>query len=160
MIPVRVLIVALLAMALGTSSEHLSRSTLLKRQSVPAASDFCKASKLGLSDGTQKRGGSCSSTPQGSLPSAQNMVSTLIVNPDNGAQVDASKDLLVRLNTRNLVTGFFDDPNAKYYLSPQTLDGSGRVQGHQHAVIQKIVSLHFLCMPNSDNIIKGRHEST
>jgi hypothetical protein len=123
----------LLVTILGTMAQ------VQKRQAIPPVSDFCRASKQSLSDGTQKRGGSCSSVPQGSLPSATNMVSTLLVSPANGAQVDASKDFEVRLNTRNLVTGFFDDPNTKYYLSPQTLDASGRIQGHQHAVIQKIV---------------------
>ena len=67
------------------------------------------------------------------------MVSTLIVSPPSGSTVDASKDMTVTLKTRNLVTGFFNDPATQYYLVPQTLDPkTGFIQGHQHVSIQSI----------------------
>ena len=60
---------------------------------IPPPSTFCLASNLLASDGTQIKSGSCSSTVQGSIPSVNNMVSTLIVSPSNGQNVDSSKDI-------------------------------------------------------------------
>ena len=110
-----------------------------KRQAQPfPLSGFCKNTGLKASDGTQLKGGSCSSTPQGSIPSVDRMVSTLILNPANGANLDASKDNVVTIDTKNLQTGFFSDPNKQYYLIPQSLNGQGVIQGHQHISVQAL----------------------
>ncbi|KAJ3127014.1 hypothetical protein HK098_006905 [Nowakowskiella sp. JEL0407] len=101
-------------------------------------SDFCKKSGQAESNGSQNKAGACSSTPMGQIPSVDKMVSTLIINPDSGAKVDASKDNTVTIAISNLATGFFDDPQKQYYLFPQTLNGQGIIQGHQHITVQKM----------------------
>jgi hypothetical protein len=84
------------------------------------------------------------------------MVSTLITSPVNAANVDASKDIQVNLNTIHLVTGFFNDPATQYYLSPQTLDPStGFIQGHQHVTVQPLISLSNAPDPSSFAFFKG-----
>lgn len=57
---------------------------------------FCEQfSDLALSDGSQNRAGACSLTVQGAIPSFDNMVSTLIVQPAAGSTVDGSQDMTV-----------------------------------------------------------------
>lgn len=85
-----------------------------------------------------KKGGvSCSSDVQGMIPAIENMVSTIIVEPKAGTNFDASKDNTLTVQINNLVSGFFSNANAMYYLTPQTLS-QGKVQGHQHVVVQQL----------------------
>jgi hypothetical protein len=94
-----------------------------------------------------KTGGvACSSSIGGITPARENMVSTLITFPIPGQDLDASKDNLFTVNIKNLVTGFFSNANAMYYLSPQTTN-SGKVQGHQHVVAQQM---------NGNNVLNPR----
>ncbi|KAL3897775.1 MAG: hypothetical protein SGCHY_003191 [Lobulomycetales sp.] len=98
-------------------------------------SNFCvkEFPQLQLADGSQLRAGSCSLTPQGAIPSFDQMVSTLIVEPEDGAELDASKDFVV-----TIATGFFSDANEQYYTNGQQLNSAGVIQGHQHISIQSI----------------------
>ncbi|KAJ3120990.1 hypothetical protein HK098_004079 [Nowakowskiella sp. JEL0407] len=100
--------------------------------------NFCKKSGQAEANGSQNKQGACSSTPQGSIPSVDKMVSTLIIQPDDGATIDAAKDNTVTIAMNNLQTGFFDDPQKQYYLFPQTLNDQGIIQGHQHITVQKM----------------------
>ncbi|KAJ2987014.1 hypothetical protein HDV02_006404, partial [Globomyces sp. JEL0801] len=75
--------------------------------------DYCRQFLNGRvveANGTQlKTGGqSCSSTPIGQIPTINNMVSTLIVQPAYGAALDATLNNTVVLNTKNLDSGFFN----------------------------------------------------
>ncbi|KAJ3256158.1 hypothetical protein HK103_005727, partial [Boothiomyces macroporosus] len=91
-----------------------------------------------------KQGGkSCSSNILGLTPSVDNMLSTLIVSPQDGADFDVSKNQTVSVDVANLVSGFFSDANKQYYLAPQTLN-AGNVQGHQHITIQKLDGTNVL----------------
>ncbi|KAJ3126998.1 hypothetical protein HK098_006889 [Nowakowskiella sp. JEL0407] len=99
---------------------------------------FCKDSGQSSSDGSQNKAGACSSTPQGQIPSVDKMVSTLIIAPDYGDTIDASKNNTVTIAFQNLDTGFFDDPQKQYYLVPQTLNDQGIIEGHQHITVQKL----------------------
>lgn len=101
-------------------------------------SNFCLRSGQALADGTQNRGGSCSSTPQGSIPATNKMVSTLILEPKNGAVLRANTPIGIKVRTSNMDLGFFDEPNTQYYANPQTLNSQGLIEGHQHVVIQRI----------------------
>ncbi|KAI8811562.1 hypothetical protein BJ742DRAFT_121053 [Cladochytrium replicatum] len=105
-------------------------------------SEFCKQAKqkhgLTTSDGSQIKTGACSDTPQGAIPSFDNMVSTLIVQPQYDATLDANVDNAVTIDILGLETGFFDVPTTQYYLFPQTLNNKGQIQGHQHVVVQDI----------------------
>ncbi|KAI9097066.1 hypothetical protein DFS34DRAFT_580891 [Phlyctochytrium arcticum] len=102
--------------------------------------DFCKESGLLPSDGTQIRNGSCSSLPQGAIPSVDNMISSIIVEPENGGTVDGSKNITVTTIYDNLDTGFFSDPQTAYYKIPQTLNADGKIQGHSHITVQGLGS--------------------
>ncbi|KAJ3198927.1 hypothetical protein HDU67_003222 [Dinochytrium kinnereticum] len=66
------------------------------------------------------------------------MVSTIIIEPQNGATLKANQPFTVSIRNANIDTGFFDDPNQKYYQTPQTLNGQGIIEGHQHITVQNI----------------------
>ncbi|KAJ3091395.1 hypothetical protein HDU96_003072 [Phlyctochytrium bullatum] len=66
------------------------------------------------------------------------MVSTIIIEPQNGGTLRANQPFTVRIRNRNIQTGFFDDPQQKYYATPQTLNAQGIVEGHQHITVQNI----------------------
>jgi hypothetical protein len=85
-----------------------------------------------------KTGGiACSSTPLGLIPSAARILTTLISEPAYGATLDASVNNTIKVRTTNLKSGFFDDPNAQYYLVPSTLSPIRKTsEGHQHVVVQ------------------------
>jgi hypothetical protein len=127
---------------LGDSSALPNGITEVKRFPM---SDFCRqfVGQNGIveGNGTQLRQGgqSCSNTPLGLLPSVNRMMSTLIIEPAYGATLDATRDNIVVLNTRNLDSGFFNDPNRDYYLIPSTLSADERIiQGHQHVTVEAL----------------------
>lgn len=91
-------------------------------------------------NGLQLKGGSCSTTVQGQLPTFDNMVSTIIVSPKNGETIAVNKPFTVAIQNQNLITGFFDDPVAQYYAKPQILGAGGKIKGHQHITIQQLTS--------------------
>ncbi|KAI8914201.1 hypothetical protein EDD86DRAFT_222493 [Gorgonomyces haynaldii] len=102
---------------------------------------FCKQFPEAVrGNGSQlKTGGvGCSDTPIGLLMDINQMASTLIVSPKDGATFDASINNTVVLDNGNLEAGFFNNPNAEYYLVPQTLNNQGVAQGHQHVTMQKV----------------------
>ncbi|KAI8920061.1 hypothetical protein DFJ77DRAFT_450909 [Powellomyces hirtus] len=105
-----------------------------------ASAPFCTNSNMVQSDGTQIRDGSCSSTALGAIPSVDNMVSTIITTPKSGANVQAGQDNVIAVDMINLDTGFFADPQINYNKQPQTLNGGGKIEGHQHITIQKLDS--------------------
>ncbi|KAI8999735.1 hypothetical protein BC832DRAFT_524962, partial [Gaertneriomyces semiglobifer] len=90
------------------------------------------------SDGSQIKTGACSSTPMGAIPSTDNMISAMILNPANAASHPSDSDLEVIVAYTNLDTGFFSDPQTTYYLKPQTLNSEGKIQGHTHISVQKL----------------------
>ncbi|KAJ3070213.1 hypothetical protein HK102_006726, partial [Quaeritorhiza haematococci] len=102
---------------------------------------FCQDNfpNLAAGDGTQNKRGFCSSTVQGAIPAVERMVSTIITSPNNGEQVDFTQDFDITLRTLNMVLGFFDDPQTRYYLRPQALDPqTGTIIGHQHVTVQRL----------------------
>jgi len=105
---------------------------------LPEESAFCKKTGQQAMDGTQNRGGDCSSAAQGQIPSVDNMVSTLIIEPENLAKLPLGKEFEVAAIVDNMSTGFFTDPQIEYYTQPQLLDSNGRIKGHNHVTIQKI----------------------
>jgi len=105
------------------------------------ASNFCKQSEqkgLDIADGTQNPKANCVSLEIGELPSIDQMVSALIVNPKNGQQIKRNTPFTVDTKVANLATGFFSDPAVDYYQIQQTLDNDGVIQGHSHITIQKL----------------------
>jgi hypothetical protein len=106
------------------------------------ASPFCAKSidqkNLLAADGTQLKQPSCVSLEIGEIPSVNQMVSALIVNPKNGQVLQRNTPFKVDTKVVNLATGFFSDPAVDYYQIQQTLDGNGIIQGHSHITIQKL----------------------
>ncbi|KAJ3024195.1 hypothetical protein HKX48_004468, partial [Thoreauomyces humboldtii] len=125
----------------------------------PFAQDaFCASSNLESSDGTQIKTGACSSTPMGQIPTTSNMVSSLITSPDNGATIDASKDMTVVTDYRGLTTGFFSDATLAYYVIPQTLAADGTIQGHAHITVQNLADANSAPDPQTFAFFKGLND--
>ncbi|GAA3684048.1 hypothetical protein GCM10022267_83610 [Lentzea roselyniae] len=102
------------------------------------ASEFCQASGLTIADGTQIKQPNCVSLEIGEIPSVDNMVSAVIVNPKNAQTIRKGVPFTVEVKVANLATGFFTDPEFDYYQIQQTLDDNGTIQGHSHVVIQRL----------------------
>ncbi|CAJ0918620.1 21341_t:CDS:10, partial [Entrophospora sp. SA101] len=97
--------------------------------------NLCKNKKL--TNGQQIHQGSCSETIQGEIPSVNKMPSTLIIEPINGQILKSRQSFRVKTKISNLITGFFTNPNEKYYTEPQQLK-NGVIKGHSHVTIQKL----------------------
>jgi len=107
------------------------------------AQDYCSQFKsgkrkgeLGQADGTQILTGICSNTPQGEIPTVDNMPSTLITSPSDGQKIKQNKPFTVKVLTQNFQTGFFSNATNQYNVFPQELNKNGHIQGHQHVSIQ------------------------
>lgn len=102
---------------------------------------FCSSIGQGniTANGTQVKTQSCSNTPMGTIPSFDNMISTLIRSPVNGAIVLIDQNITVRVQAININYGFFEDPIDEYYVSPQRVGANGNINGHTHIVIEKIL---------------------
>ena len=73
----------------------------------------------------------------GDIPSSQNMISTIIINPGPGDTIAANQDFTVNVQIANLVAGSFTNPDSTYYAAPQALSG-GKIVGHIHVTIQSL----------------------
>jgi hypothetical protein len=106
----------------------------------PEAKNFCSQfSQLPLGDGSQKtETGDCSLLSLGSLPSVDNMVSTLIKSPEDGFTIQAGINFTAVFDVANMELGHFSDPKKLYYTEPQTLNAKGQIKGHLHLTIQKL----------------------
>lgn len=106
-----------------------------------AKESFCSSIGQGniTTNGTQVKTQSCSNTPMGTIPSFDNMISTLIRSPVNGAIVLIDQNITVRVQAININYGFFEDPVDEYYVSPQQVGANGNINGHTHVVIEKIL---------------------
>jgi hypothetical protein len=100
--------------------------------------NFCSQTGLKLADGSQNPNGFCSETIQGAIPKVKQMPSSVIVKPEDGANLDLNAPFRVEILTQNLQSGFFDDIKTKFYATPQTLNKEGVIQGHQHITIQRL----------------------
>ena len=76
---------------------------------------FCGSTNIQAANGSQIKEGSCSSTVQGAIPSFDKMVSTLIVEPANGADLTPLTALTIRVRTINMNLGHFSNPKEQYY---------------------------------------------
>lgn len=76
-------------------------------------------------------------TVMGDLPAQGNMVSSIILSPKSGDNVDANKQFTVAVRIANLQAGKFTNPQDTYYAAPQTLE-NGKVVGHTHVTIQDL----------------------
>ncbi|ORZ29398.1 hypothetical protein BCR44DRAFT_59506 [Catenaria anguillulae PL171] len=81
------------------------------------------------------------------------MVSTIILAPQSGANIQAGSEINVAVRTANMDLGFFEDPNARYYASPQTLNSQGVIEGHQHVTVQDLGNGQNPPDPRSDALV-------
>ncbi|CAG8618680.1 14202_t:CDS:1, partial [Funneliformis caledonium] len=131
-----ILIIALISFL--ESSTHAVPLNIEKRQNDNKENnDICKKSNLDEGDGTQNRDGYCVETVLGEVPDVDNMISTLIIEPEDGSTIPANEKFRIETISENLITGFFTDPIKEYYVRPQELD-DGKIIGHSHITIQKL----------------------
>ncbi|CAG8469709.1 8252_t:CDS:1 [Paraglomus brasilianum] len=104
---------------------------------------FCATSPFPQVDGVQVPDkATCSSTALGEIPDVDNMVSTLVLFPTPETTIKANKPFTAAVKVTNLDSGFFLDPEHKYYKVPQRLNKQGKIQGHSHITVQKLKNLH------------------
>lgn len=73
----------------------------------------------------------------GDIPSKDNMISSIILNPAPGQNIAANTDFTIQVQIANLVAGVFTNPDNTYYAAPQSLQG-GKVVGHCHVTVQDL----------------------
>lgn len=98
--------------------------------------NFCAGETL--TNGEQNTDGSCNGIPMGKIPSANQMISSIIQNPGPGDDLGENEDFDITVQTANLAAGTFTNPDVTYYSAPQDLDGSGNVIGHTHVTVQDL----------------------
>ncbi|RDX56281.1 hypothetical protein OH76DRAFT_1477917 [Lentinus brumalis] len=94
-----------------------------------------------ITNGLQVKEGSCNPAPMGVIASTANMPSCKFVSPKNGDKIAANTNFTIQMAIKNLNTGFFTNPNENYFAAPQTVDGSGNINGHSHVVVEALPSL-------------------
>ncbi|KAK4935071.1 hypothetical protein LTR10_023803 [Elasticomyces elasticus] len=97
--------------------------------------NFCSGKTL--TNGLQVTAGSCNGIVMGDIPSNQNMISSMLIFPAPGQDLDANTAFSVTVQTQNLVAGSFTDATHTYYSAPQALEG-GNIVGHTHISIQDL----------------------
>jgi len=105
--------------------------------------NFCLTqSDVPLTDGQQIPTGSCNPIPMGRIAAKDKQPSAKFVYPPNlDESLTENQPFTMVMAINNMVTGLFANPNLKYYSAPQTVDGTGLIQGHSHVVIQALPSL-------------------
>ena len=73
----------------------------------------------------------------GDIPSTSNMVSSIIVSPQLGENVEENTTFNISVQTQGLAAGSFTNPDATYYAAPQQLTG-GKIVGHTHVTVQSL----------------------
>ena len=82
----------------------------------------------------------------GDIPSNTQMVSAVMVSPQDGDVVAANKNITFSVQIQNLVAGSFTNPDDTYYAAPQALSG-GKVVGHSHITVQDLGQNFFPQQP-------------
>ncbi|KAL5916442.1 hypothetical protein ACKVWE_006086 [Pyricularia oryzae] len=98
--------------------------------------NFCAGQTL--TNGLQLVDGSCNGIPMGQIPSKQNMVASVIINPKMGDNIPEGQDFQIQVQTINLQAGSFTNAVATYYTAPQKLNGQGQIIGHTHVTVQDL----------------------
>ncbi|TFA99595.1 hypothetical protein CCMA1212_008412 [Trichoderma ghanense] len=96
--------------------------------------NFCQGKTL--TNGEQVQSGSCNGIPMGNIPSTNNMVSSVFVNPQNGDNVDENTTFNIQVQMLNFAPGTFTNATSTYYAAPQDVDSNGNIIGHTHVTVQ------------------------
>ncbi|RDW61470.1 hypothetical protein BP5796_11362 [Coleophoma crateriformis] len=108
--------------------------------------NFCSGQTI--TNGLQVQGGSCNGIVMGKIPSSSNMISSIITNPGNNANIAANTNFDITVQTRGLAAGSFTNAQATYYSAPQDLNGKGQIIGHTHVTVQSLGSLTTTTPPD------------
>ncbi|KAH8594990.1 hypothetical protein B0O99DRAFT_595033 [Bisporella sp. PMI_857] len=127
--------------AVQTGSQNGGQDPPVDGQSVSATDDanfinFCAGETL--TNGLQVQGGSCNGIVMGKIPSNNNMISAIIVNPSVADNLEANTDFDIQVQLTGLSAGSFTNAQKTYYSAPQDLDGQGRIIGHTHVSVQDL----------------------
>ena len=76
----------------------------------------------------------------GDIPNKKTMVSTIIIFPPNGGNIQAGTDFNITVQVQNLQAGAFTNAEATYYSTPQFLNAQGQIIGHTHVTVQDLGS--------------------
>jgi hypothetical protein len=74
----------------------------------------------------------------GEIPSNNNMVSSIIINPKPGDTIQADQTFTLSVKVNNLQAGAFTNAQKTYYAAPQKLNGQGKIIGHTHLTVQDL----------------------
>ncbi|OAA72175.1 hypothetical protein ISF_01248 [Cordyceps fumosorosea ARSEF 2679] len=96
--------------------------------------NFCSGQTL--TNGKQIDTGSCNGIPMGQIPARQNMISAVMINPQNNDQIPAGQTFQIQVQLSNLAAGSFTNATTTYYSAPQALNRQGNVIGHTHVTVQ------------------------
>ncbi|KAF2147419.1 uncharacterized protein K452DRAFT_304260 [Aplosporella prunicola CBS 121167] len=96
--------------------------------------NFCNGQTL--TNGQQVKEGSCNGVVMGQIPAEDKMVSSIILDPQPGQDLNENEGFTVNVQMSGLSPGTFTNPDNTYYAAPQQLDSSGQVIGHTHITIQ------------------------
>ncbi|GAD93450.1 hypothetical protein NCU09193 [Paecilomyces variotii No. 5] len=138
--------------AIQTASSFTGQESGAEAGQADSATDdanfinFCSGQTL--TNGQQKKGGSCNGIVMGKIPSADNMISAMITNPQPGDKVAAGDTFTISVQTNNLKAGSFTNAQSTYYSAPQDLDSNGNIIGHCHVTVQEIGSLTSTTPPD------------
>jgi len=94
-----------------------------------------------LTDGQQKKGGSCNPIPMGSIPANTVMPSSKFTNPINLQNFGINQSFTITMAIQNMQTGAFTNPDNTYFSAPQQVNAQGQIIGHSHVTIQAITGL-------------------
>lgn len=75
----------------------------------------------------------------GDIPAKNKMVSTIILNPQDGQEIQEGQDFNITVQVSGLAAGSFTNAVATYYAAPQTLK-DGIIVGHTHVTVQDLGS--------------------
>lgn len=96
--------------------------------------NFCKGETL--TNGLQVQAGSCNGVVMGKIPSRDNMISSVLISPQPGEDLEPLKTFTISVQMVGLAAGAFTNAQLTYYSAPQNLDGSGNIIGHTHVTVQ------------------------
>jgi len=132
-------VTCLAANAVQTGSQQTGQNGEIAAGQVESKTDpanfinFCSGKTL--TNGEQNRGGSCNGVVMGEIPSVDNMVSTVILNPKNLDDLAEGQTFTIQLSVANMNLGSFTNAVNTYYTGPQEVAG-GKITGHTHVTVQ------------------------
>jgi len=91
-----------------------------------------------LTDGKQKKDGSCNPTPMGAIPDQKTMPSSKFRVPTNLQNFAINQSFTIEMEIINVQTGAFVNPQENFFAAPQQLTPGGQIIGHSHVVIQAV----------------------